>query len=135
MNEDLITFIEPELEVRIVALVLGEASAFEREELERIIAERPEARLFKNRMEELHGFVDEASNPVSAIAWKLSSERRDRVLSKISEEQPVVASPPRKKPTNQFRRRLIFYGAAACFLRLLLVWQLRQFLKVRSPPS
>ena len=119
MNEDLITFIEPELEVRIVALVLGEASAFEREELERIIAERPEARLFKNRMEELHGFVDEASNPVSAIAWKLSSERRDRVLSKISEEQPVVASPPRKKPTNQFRRRLIFYGAAACFVAIV----------------
>ena len=58
MNEDLTTFIEPELEVRLVALVLGETSAFEREELERIIAERPEARLFKNRMEALNCLVE-----------------------------------------------------------------------------
>ena len=119
MNEDLITFIEPELEARIVALVLGEASAFEREELERIIAERPEARLFKNRMEALHGLVDEASNPVDAIAWKLSSERRKTVLSKIRQEQPVVAALPAKKPANQFHRRLVFYGAAACFVAVV----------------
>ncbi|YCM43859.1 von Willebrand factor type A domain-containing protein [Verrucomicrobiaceae bacterium 227] len=119
MNEDLTTFIEPELEARLVALVLGEASAFEQEELERIITERPEARLFKNRMEELHGLVDEASNPVNAIAWKLSDERREKVLSKISEEQPVVASLPAKKPASQFRRRLVFYGAAACFVAVV----------------
>ncbi len=119
MNEDLTTFIEPELEARIVALVLGEASAFEQEELERIIADRPEARLFKNRIAELHGLVDEASNPVDAIAWKLSSDRRETVLAKIREEQPVVASLPAKKPANQFRRRLVFYGAAACFVAVV----------------
>ena len=34
--------IEPELEARIVALVLGEASDFETEELKRLIALRPE---------------------------------------------------------------------------------------------
>ena len=33
---------DPELEARIVALVLGEASDFEREELNRLIEERPE---------------------------------------------------------------------------------------------
>ena len=34
MNDDLQSFIEPELEARLVALILGEASAFEEEELE-----------------------------------------------------------------------------------------------------
>lgn len=119
MNEDLTTFIEPELEVRLVALVLGETSAFEREELERIIAERPEARLFKNRMEALHCLVDEASNPVADVAWKLSGERRDKVLAKIRETQVPVAVPPRRKAVSQFRRRLVFYGSAACFVAVV----------------
>ena len=33
MSDELKTYIEPELEARLVALVLGEASAFEAEEL------------------------------------------------------------------------------------------------------
>ncbi|MFT6596457.1 MAG: anti-sigma factor RsiW, partial [Akkermansiaceae bacterium] len=44
MNDDLQSYIEPELEARIVALVLGEASAFEAEEMERLMEEMPELR-------------------------------------------------------------------------------------------
>ncbi|MEJ6581526.1 MAG: von Willebrand factor type A domain-containing protein, partial [Akkermansiaceae bacterium] len=120
MNEDLTTFIEPELEARIVALVLGEASAFEQEELARIIAERPEVRLYHSRLTILHGLVGEASNPVDAISWKLSGERREKVLARIREQQqPVAVSAPARKPTHHFRRRLIFYGSAACFIAIL----------------
>ena len=38
---------DPELEARIVALVLGEASDFEREELNRLIEEWPDLAAFK----------------------------------------------------------------------------------------
>ena len=47
MNDDLQSYIEPELEARIVALVLGEASAFEAEEMERLMEEMPELRSYR----------------------------------------------------------------------------------------
>ena len=43
-------WIDPALEARIVASVLGETSAFEAAELERAIAENPELGLFKRRI-------------------------------------------------------------------------------------
>ena len=49
MSDHLETYIEPELEARIVAMVLGEASEFEQEELERLVSERPELVLFRDR--------------------------------------------------------------------------------------
>lgn len=118
MNEDLTTFIEPELEARLVALVLGEASAFEREELERVMTERPEARLFKTRLEILHGLVGEAANPVNAIAWKLSDKRREKVLARLRDPQ-ATAKPAEKPQRSNFTRRLIFYGSAACFIAVI----------------
>ena len=42
--------IDPELEARIVALVLGEASDFEREELNRLIEEWPDLAAFKEAL-------------------------------------------------------------------------------------
>ena len=62
MNDDLQSFIEPELEARLVALILEEASAFEVEELERILKERPEVALAKQRLEEAHGLLGQAEN-------------------------------------------------------------------------
>ena len=50
--------IDPELEVRIVALVLGEASDFERDELERLIQLRPELAAFKSEIENVNGLLD-----------------------------------------------------------------------------
>ena len=58
-DEHLETYIEPELEARIVALVLGEASDFEREELGRLIEERAEVKLFYDRIANLHGMLRE----------------------------------------------------------------------------
>ncbi len=46
--------IEPELEARIVALVLGEASDFERDELNRQIEQRPELAAFRSQMQRVH---------------------------------------------------------------------------------
>ena len=54
-------WIDPELEARVVAWVLGEASEFEAAELERIVAQKPELAVFKRRIEAVHGLVRAAT--------------------------------------------------------------------------
>jgi len=82
---------DPELEARVVALVLGEASDFEREDLERLLAEEPELRLFKERIEEVHRMLGEQDG---AREWKLSDARRQKVLAVATPE----VMPSRKRP-------------------------------------
>ena len=90
MNEELHNIpIEPELEARIVALVLGEASDFETDELNRLMSERPELAAFKLQMEQIHGRLKEvgrgeADSPEAD--WKLSTERRSVVMAVIRGE-------------------------------------------------
>lgn len=90
MNEELHNIpIEPELEARIVALVLGEASDFETDELNRLIAERPELAAFKLQMEQIHGSLKEVSRgevDSPEAEWKLSAERRSVVMAVIRGE-------------------------------------------------
>ena len=105
--------IEPELEARIVALVLGEASDFETEELKRLIALRPELAAFQKEMQQVHGLMQSVTSisrralapyeddkvtgettEASAFRltdspeanWKLSSDRRESVLAVIRGE-------------------------------------------------
>ncbi|MDA1049337.1 MAG: von Willebrand factor type A domain-containing protein [Planctomycetota bacterium] len=87
--------IDPELEARIVALVLGEASDFERDELERLIEERSELVAFKKQIQSVHGLLSDVATGESIAEdddWKLSGEKRSAVLAVISgeaEEQPA----------------------------------------------
>ena len=86
------SWIEPELEARIVALVLGEASDFEREELNRQIERRPELAAFMLRMQKVHGLLRDvaASEFVpQGEDWKLSADRRNAVLAVIRGEATV----------------------------------------------
>jgi Mg-chelatase subunit ChlD len=85
--------IEPELEARIVALVLGEASDFETEELHRLIALRPELAAFQQEMQQVHGLMQtvgagELETPDAN--WKLSADRRQSVLAVIRGEAATV---------------------------------------------
>ena len=76
----------PELEARIVAWVLGEASAFEAAELGRLCAEQPEVALFKRRIETVHELAGEAERPMSATereSLRLSAEKRAKLLAVI----------------------------------------------------
>jgi Mg-chelatase subunit ChlD len=79
---DLQSWMDPALEARVIAWVLGEASAFEIAELERLIAESPELGIFKRRIEAVHGLVGEAVRPVR-LPLRLSPERRAKVLAVI----------------------------------------------------
>src|SRR5471032_768917 len=87
MNHDdttpiLETFIAPELEARVVAWVLGEASAFEIAELERLSAEKPELAIFKRRIEAVHGLIVEAARP-DAQPLRLAPELREKLLAAV----------------------------------------------------
>ena len=100
----------PELEARIVAWVLGEASPFEATVLEMLCAEHPELAVFKRRIEAVHGLVGEATKPVTQ-PLTLSPERRAKVLAVIGAEQSVAGAPagqgqpaPAKQPRRKQRR-------------------------------
>ncbi|HEX2855446.1 MAG TPA: von Willebrand factor type A domain-containing protein [Opitutaceae bacterium] len=81
-NPDLQTFIEPGLEARLVAAVLGETSAFENAELDRLATEKPELAIFKRRIEAVHGLVGHAVRPEQA-PLRLAPERRAKILQAI----------------------------------------------------
>ncbi|MFP6877131.1 MAG: hypothetical protein VCA37_09905, partial [Roseibacillus sp.] len=58
MSEDVLGGgVDPDLEARLVALILGEASEFEVEALERVMESRPEVREIKLQLEVMHGLV------------------------------------------------------------------------------
>ncbi len=88
--------IEPELEARVVALALGEASDFEREELNRQIERRPELAAFMLRMQKIHGLLQDVGVGEFQAPdddWKLPTDRRNTVLAVIRGEatvQPAV---------------------------------------------
>ena len=90
--------LSPELEARIVAFLLGEASDFEREQIERLITEREEVRDFKNQMQVVYGLLEHAAGDVPLdgddlssdktidrdeinTEWKLSEGKRETVLA------------------------------------------------------
>ncbi|MEM9080599.1 MAG: von Willebrand factor type A domain-containing protein, partial [Verrucomicrobiota bacterium] len=59
-----------------------------REEVERLCGERPELAVFKRRMEALDGLFGEEKE--RGGEWKLSGERRARVLEALGEKETVV---------------------------------------------
>ena len=81
----------PELEVRVVAWVLGEATPAEAAELARLTAENPALADFKRRIEAVHGLVGAAARPVKDETLRLSDERRAKVLAVIGEDAPEAS--------------------------------------------
>ena len=69
-------------EARIVSQVLGEASAFEEAELERLVARWPEMRLLKLRFEVVHELLGNAAE--SGDSWVLPQNLRDRLLQSMA---------------------------------------------------
>lgn len=76
----------PALETRVVAWVLGEASAVEAAELERLCTERPELAVFKRRIEAIHGLVGAVVRPSKQEPLRLSAGRRAKLLAVIGGE-------------------------------------------------
>ncbi|MDB2430279.1 von Willebrand factor type A domain-containing protein [Akkermansiaceae bacterium] len=135
MNDDLQSFIEPELEARLVALILEEASAFEVEELERILKEQPEVALAKKRLEEAHGLLGQAmEQPDDDDDWKLPSDRREKVLAAFDEGtsdlDDSTLSKERGISIAQWRS---IYATAACLMVAVVVLALVGPMKNQIP--
>jgi secreted protein with Ig-like and vWFA domain len=102
--------IDPELEARVTAWVLGELPDREAAELARQVAENPRLAECKRRIEAVHRLVREAARPAPAT-MRLSAERRAKLLAAIAPDaamgrepraEPaapaVLSAPARKKP-------------------------------------
>ncbi|MGL5019865.1 MAG: hypothetical protein ACRDBP_17145, partial [Luteolibacter sp.] len=126
MNEDFPPLFEivgdKPVEARICAWVLGEASAFEIAELERLCDERPELRVYRRRMAALQGLLIEATAPEKDLTWKLPPEKR-QALDEIFAQEKVTPldSPqalPEKTQEQGIRRsgRRVLLAIAACLV-------------------
>ncbi|MBL8890094.1 MAG: von Willebrand factor type A domain-containing protein [Planctomycetaceae bacterium] len=107
--------IEPELEARIVALVLGEASDFETEELERLMEARPELAAFRQEMEEVSSLLREVGGceEMPGLDWSLPAERRQVVLDAMQGKVATAANDASEVVTSESstlrrRRRVSF---------------------------
>ncbi len=76
------SWIDPALEARVVAHVLGETSAFEAAELDRLLAENPELALFSRRISAIHDLVATAAHS-DATPLRLAPDRRTELLAVI----------------------------------------------------
>lgn len=93
MNEDQTTLNpvgDDAMEARIVAWVLGQASAFEAAELESWCESHPEWRVYQRRMLALHGLLGQAVQASADSTWKLSDQRRAALDSILGTKDVVV---------------------------------------------
>ncbi len=103
-NESSRSGLTSELEARIVALLLGEASDFERDELERLIEERQDVNDFRNQMQVVYGLLEHAAGDTplaleiesgagqirdddAGEQWKLSGDKRSAVLALFADPE------------------------------------------------
>lgn len=119
-----------ELEARIVAAVLGEASPFELAELDRLLAENPELAVFKKRIEAVHGLVGDAARS-EKTPMQLAPERRAKLLQTLgspvpaSNQKTVSGAPPvsifRSNRRRELRRVLSVAAGLAVGVFMMLV--------------
>ena len=94
-NEPLETWIDPNLEVRILSMILGEASEFEEAELQKEILGNLEIKAFYQRMLEIHELLENvniSSDGVASNDWKLNSERRSQLLDMFKGVENIESS-------------------------------------------
>lgn len=128
MNDDFEIVADEAQEARIVAVILGEASDFEGEEVARLCAENPELQIFRRRMEAVHGLLGDSANPAPAPApnsgatsWKLSGKKREEILSRLGEKERVAPGPRRKRSLSRETTRTLIQIAACAAVAALLI--------------
>ena len=105
------------IEARIVAWVLGDASAFEATELERLCDERPELLVFRRRMRALHSLLTEAETTEPDHSIKLPPAKRqalDEIFGK--DAPPNVLEHPRTGRSRRLSWHQRLLAIAACLI-------------------
>lgn len=113
------------VEARIVAWVLGESSAFEAAELERLCEERPELLVFRRRMRSLHGLLTDAEASEADHTWKLPAEKRI-LLDEIFGQENVTRIEVEKERNIRRSSRRALLAIAACLILTITVAGLMQ---------
>lgn len=103
MNPPLEPWNDPTLEARVVARVLGEASAFECAEVDRLLDESPELAAFARRIRAVHGLLGETARGSADDLWKMEPERRSKLLLALGAAAPA-AEPTPSSPAGRKRR-------------------------------
>lgn len=114
-------------EARVLAVLLGEASPFEREAVEELLSRRPDLRAYRDRTAALLRMLPDASRPDSAPELRLDPDRRAALLEKL--RRPVAfaeeaAPQPFPRHTNVvafFRTALSAAPKYAALLAVLLI--------------
>ncbi len=111
-------WLEPEVEARLVASLLGEASAFEEAELQRLMKERPEVAVYYGELKAMDGLLAESTRPIAdEDQWRLAPERRSKILNLLGREsapdhQHLRHVPARRRPVQAW----VGWGALAAAL-------------------
>lgn len=141
MTENLTPWTDPELEARVVALVLGEASDFERDQLSQILAANPDLAAFQRQIETVHSLLRETSGKTGVgtgglADWQLPDTRRQPLVDALATAAPAPRAAKRRR---QFPFHPAIWVAAAACLVLLGVALLRRpadhFAAVNTPAS
>lgn len=123
MNENLQPLGNDQLEARITAWVLGEASPFEAAELEALCEKNPELRIFHHRTLTLHKLLKETHTSESDHSWKLPPAKREKLDSILGSNETTETS----QKASRIRRASFraAYGIAAI---LILTFVISKFL-------
>ena len=108
------------LEARITAWVLGEASPFEAAELEALCSADPELQLFLNRTRTIHSLLLETPTSDSEHFWKLSPPKREMLDPIIGPNKPSRANKNSSRPRAAYRK---MFGIAAVLALTLFIKQ------------
>jgi Mg-chelatase subunit ChlD len=137
MNDDLNQFsIEHELQVRLLNLVVGEASDYDRDQLMHLMEQRPELKLYVEHLQHMHGLLStvgagdwdkEPAPEASESDWKLPEGRRTKLLAildgKLETESPAktitLATPIVKNKRLSYGIRLAVLAASICVVASL----------------
>lgn len=106
---------DDQLEARITAWVLGEASPFEIAELESLVAKSPELQLFLARTLAIHALLQEAETTANTPSedWKLPNKKRAKLSPILGDIHVLVPEKESRIRRASFRAA---WGIAAVFV-------------------
>ena len=142
-NNPIGPWIDPELELSLISMILGESSEFEKAELTNKMKESPELRVFFEHMSSAHELLEQVSSEDLSGPnedWLMSEERYDALMQMFGSSEPTPSFREEKsqptdnaapvRPQNHIkeairgiakRYKLISLGTAAGLTSLIMI--------------
>jgi Mg-chelatase subunit ChlD len=94
--------VDPEIDVRLTAMVLGEASDFEAAQLHELMAQRPELAAWYMQLQSLHGALSDIALRESSEPWQLPTDRRASVIALLESETQKTKAEAKVRRSDGF---------------------------------